>query len=73
MVGEQLGDFSDTFNIRGVQARRALAQAPAVAGKWGQGWFLLANPMYGPGVTGSLDDLVPADKRWPQPSTKDAR
>lgn len=73
MVGDQLGDFSDTFNIRGVQARRALAQSPAVAGKWGQGWFLLANPMYGPGVTGTVDDLFPADKRWPQPSTKDAR
>jgi 5'-nucleotidase (lipoprotein e(P4) family) len=70
MVGDQLGDFSDAFNARtlSVQGRRVLAQAPGVAAKWGMGWFLLPNPVYGPGVAGTLDDLFPADKRWPGPS-----
>ncbi|UUL81231.1 5'-nucleotidase, lipoprotein e(P4) family [Sphingomonas qomolangmaensis] len=66
MAGDQLGDFSDAFNDKalGVQQRRALAVTPGIAGKWGKGWFLLPNPMYGPGVAGGYDDLFPADKRW---------
>jgi 5'-nucleotidase (lipoprotein e(P4) family) len=70
MLGDQLGDFSDAFNARtlSVQGRRTLALTPAVAAKWGAGWFLLPNPVYGPGVAGTLDDLFPADKRWPGPS-----
>lgn len=66
MAGDQLGDFSDRFNDKAlsVQARRALGQAAAVRGRWGAGWFLLPNPLYGPGVTGSFADVFPADKRW---------
>ncbi|WP_294391720.1 HAD family acid phosphatase [uncultured Sphingomonas sp.] len=70
MMGDQLGDFSDAFNTPtlSVQGRRTLAQSPAVAAKWGAGWFLLPNPVYGSGVAGTLDDLFPADKRWSGPS-----
>jgi 5'-nucleotidase (lipoprotein e(P4) family) len=70
MVGDQLGDFSDQFNAKGLTPlqRRALATSPALAGKWQRGWFLLPNPVYGPGVAGTLDDLFPADTRWPGPS-----
>jgi 5'-nucleotidase (lipoprotein e(P4) family) len=70
MVGDQLGDFSDRFNARTLTPlqRRALATNPALDVKWGSGWFLLPNPAYGPGVAGNLDDLFPAEKRWPGPS-----
>jgi predicted secreted acid phosphatase len=69
LMGDQLGDFNDAFNAKtlSVQDRRALAQSPALAAKWGAGWFLLPNPVYGPGIAGTLDDLFPADKRWPGP------
>lgn len=70
MAGDQLGDFSDTFNDKAlsVPARRQRAQAPGVAAKWGGGWFLMPNPVYGPGVAGSFDDLFPAGLRWPGPA-----
>lgn len=66
MGGDQLGDFADTFNDNtlSVQARRALGQSAAIHDKWGAGWFLLPNPLYGPGVAGGFDDLFPANKRW---------
>ena len=72
MGGDQLGDFSDLFNAKGlpVPARRALAQAPAIRDLWGKGWFLMPNPLYGPGVAGSFDDIFPAGKRWPGPQTE---
>ncbi|MHA3791300.1 HAD family acid phosphatase [Sphingomonas sp. YL-JM2C] len=66
MVGDQLGDFSDGF--RGdPAARRALATAPAIARLWGQGWFVLPNPVYGSGLAGDWDAVFPADKRWIDP------
>lgn len=75
MAGDQLGDFSDFFNASGltVPARRARAQAAGIADRWGQGWFLLPNPVYGPGVAGGLDDLFPMDKRWPGPVHEEMR
>ena len=70
MAGDQLGDFSDKFNDKSltVQTRRALAQAPGIAARWGAGWFLLPNPLYGPGVAGTFDDIFPPGTRWPGPS-----
>ena len=67
MAGDQLGDFSDAFNARGIAVadrRRAAASAP-FADKWGHGWFMLSNPVYGPSLRGSLDDIFPAERRWP--------
>lgn len=66
MAGDQLGDFSDGF--RGdPAARRALAMAPAIARLWGNGWFVLPNPVYGSGLGGDWDQVFPIDRRWIDP------
>jgi predicted secreted acid phosphatase len=67
MAGDQLGDFSDLFNVRtlSVPERRRLATAGAVANLWGNGWFILSNPVYGTGLRGGVDEVFPADRRWP--------
>lgn len=69
MAGDQLGDFSDLFNPRGfaVPERRRAATTAPFAGLWGQGWFILSNPVYGSGLRGNLDDVFPADRRWSDP------
>ena len=69
MAGDQLGDFSDLFNARELPVparRRAAAEAP-FAGLWGNGWFMLSNPVYGPGLRGNFDDVFPANRRWSDP------
>jgi 5'-nucleotidase (lipoprotein e(P4) family) len=70
MAGDQLGDFSDLFNAKALSIadRRRLATNGALAVKWGEGWFLLPNPVYGSGVRGGFDDIFPADKRWSDPA-----
>ena len=74
MAGDQMGDFADLFNARALSVpdRRALASQGWAAGLWGDGWFLISNPVYGPSVRGTLDQLIPPDKRWtdPQESTR---
>jgi len=69
MVGDQLGDFSDLFNARtlSVSDRRRYATAERIGNMWGFGWFLLPNPVYGPGLRGNFDDVFPADRRWSDP------
>jgi 5'-nucleotidase (lipoprotein e(P4) family) len=69
MAGDQLGDFSDLFNARtlSVQQRRHYATTPPFRDMWGQGWFILPNPVYGSGLRGNLDDIFPADRRWSDP------
>jgi 5'-nucleotidase (lipoprotein e(P4) family) len=69
MAGDQLGDFSDRFNERSlaVPDRRAAAASPPFASLWGNGWFLLSNPVYGPSIRGTIDEVFPADKRWSDP------
>ena len=69
MAGDQLGDFSDLFNARGlaVSARRRAATDAPFAALWGNGWFTLSNPVYGSGLRGNLDDVFPADRRWSDP------
>ena len=66
MGGDQLGDFSDLFNVRGlpVPERRRAASSGWAAPLWGAGWFMLPNPAYGPSLQGGIDDIFPADKRW---------
>lgn len=79
MMGDQFGDFSDAFNApkkddlnnpgkkkADVAARRALADTAAVYARLGQGWFLLPNPVYGPGVGGDYGDLFSPDLVWPK-------
>ena len=65
MGGDQLGDFSDLFNtIPSPAERRRVADSGTVAAMWGNGWFVLPNPVYGSALKGSFDDVFPADKRW---------
>lgn len=70
LVGDQLGDFSDLFNDATLapSTRRALAGSPALAQLWGNGWFMLPNPVYGPALKGGLDDIFPMDMRWSDPA-----
>ena len=69
MAGDQLGDFSDLFNVRGlpVADRRRAAAGPRFARLWGNGWFMLSNPVYGPSLRGTYDDVFPRDRRWTDP------
>ncbi len=65
MGGDQLGDFSDLFNtIPSPAERRRVADSGTVAAMWGNGWFVLPNPVYGSALKGSFDDVFPVDKRW---------
>jgi 5'-nucleotidase (lipoprotein e(P4) family) len=67
MAGDQLGDFSDLFNARDLGVADRRRAAAAFADKWGRGWFILSNPVYGPSLKGNLDDIFPADRRWTDP------
>lgn len=69
LVGDQLGDFSDLFNDPKLtpSTRRALAGSPDLAPLWGNGWFLLPNPVYGTALKGGFDDIFPVDTRWDDP------
>ena len=66
MGGDQLGDFAQAFNARGLSVadRRTLATNGPVAGLWGHGWFLFSNPVYGPSMRGGFADIFPSDKQW---------
>lgn len=66
MAGDQMGDFSDLLNERGLAPleRRRLASTGAIGGLWGNGWFLLSNPVYGPGLRGTLDEVFAPENRW---------
>lgn len=70
MGGDQLGDFSDLFNVAGqsVPARRAATMQLPIAGLWGNGWFVMPNPVYGSGLKGGFEDIFPMDKRWAPPA-----
>lgn len=70
MGGDQLGDFSDLFNADkpSPAARRAATMRPPIAGLWGNGWFVMPNPVYGSGLKGGFDDVFPMDKRWAPPA-----
>ncbi len=65
MGGDQLSDFSDLFSIGPMRDRRNLTMAEPIASNWGAGWFMLPNPVYGSRLRGTIDDVFPADKRWP--------
>lgn len=71
--GDQLGDFSDLFNqIDAVPARRMAAIRGEMAKMWGNGWFVLPNPVYGSALKGGMDDLFPVEKRW-EPAAKETK
>ena len=66
MAGDQMGDFTDLLNAPGLAPleRRRLATSGAVGALWGNGWFLLSNPVYGPALRGTLDEVFSPDNRW---------
>lgn len=70
MAGDQLGDFSDLFNVRGLTVpnrRRAASSAP-FSDLWGNGWFMLSNPVYGPAMAGTRNEVFSDEtKRWLDP------
>lgn len=45
IVGDALGDFSDSFDAGDAARRPAAATETMVAPLWGAGWFLLPNPV----------------------------
>jgi 5'-nucleotidase (lipoprotein e(P4) family) len=76
MAGDQLVDFSDHFDfdqdILSVQQRRAAAALPGILDLWGNGWFVMPNPVYGSALQGGPDDIFPKDKQWRDPGPKPA-
>jgi predicted secreted acid phosphatase len=72
MAGDQLGDFSDLFNPDparpDVVARRRDASSASIAARWGRGWFILSNPVYGTGIGGTRNEVFPDPRtRWLDP------
>lgn len=66
LVGDQLGDIADPFNAKDLSVldRKVLTEAPAISGLWGNGWFVLPNPVYGPSIRGDFDDIYPEATHW---------
>lgn len=66
MAGDQLGDFSQQFNVKDLPAaqRAALAASPAATALWDKGWFLFPNAAYGPWEKLGWDDTFPSDTKW---------
>lgn len=73
MAGDQLGDFSDLFRISqdgaitNVTQRRDATESDPIAHLWGNGWFILSNPVYGSGLAGTRDEVFPPAVRWIDP------
>lgn len=70
LAGDNLGDFADLFNAKGltVQDRREAASRGKLAQLWGNGWFALPNPVYGDSIRGTVNDVFPPEARWtPRP------
>ena len=74
MAGDQLGDFSDLFATEpnGVAARRETVAYSGIADLWGNGWFVMPNPVYGSALQGGPDDIFPKDKQWRDPGSPPA-
>ena len=73
MAGDNLGDFADVFNEdeSAIQKRRAMVARGDYARLWGNGWFLVPNPVYGAWQEGTIDQVFPPETRW-RPQIGDA-
>ena len=73
MAGDNLGDFADVFNAdeSAIAARRAMVARGEYAQLWGNGWFLMPNPVYGGWQHGSVGEVFPPATRW-KPTPGDA-
>ncbi|MGB5078397.1 MAG: HAD family acid phosphatase [Sphingorhabdus sp.] len=69
MAGDQLGDFSQAFNAKAISVadRKALSTHPAIIDIWGNGWFMLPNPVYGPSIRGSFEEIFTPETKWTPP------
>ena len=66
LAGDQLGDFANAFNAKGISVadRKRLATNPAITSLWGNGWFLFSNPVYGPSIRGGYDEIFTPETKW---------
>lgn len=66
LAGDQLGDFANAFNAKGITVadRKRLATNPAITSLWGNGWFLFSNPVYGPSIRGGYDEIFTPETKW---------
>ena len=73
MAGDNLGDFADVFNAdeSAIAPRRAMVARGEYAQLWGNGWFLMPNPVYGGWQHGSVGEVFPPATRW-KPTPGDA-
>ncbi len=64
--GDQLGDFSQQFNVKDLPAaqRMALATSAGASALWDKGWFLFPNSVYGPWEKLGWDDIFSTDSEW---------
>jgi 5'-nucleotidase (lipoprotein e(P4) family) len=64
--GDQLGDFSQQFNVKDLPAatRMALATSTGASALWDKGWFLFPNAVYGPWEKLGWDDIFSTDSEW---------
>ncbi|MBY6127116.1 acid phosphatase [Qipengyuania aquimaris] len=75
LAGDNLGDFADVFNddSRSPPERRELAARGDLAQLWGNGWFVLPNPVYGYSLKGTMGEVFPEGTRWsPETAPADA-
>lgn len=75
LAGDNLGDFADVFNddARTPLERRELAARGDLAQLWGNGWFVLPNPVYGYSLKGTVEQVFPEGTRWsPETAPSDA-
>lgn len=68
-VGDQLGDFTDLFNdpALSLEQRRAAIGSRDLEIMWGEGWFMLPNPVYGTALKGDYGAVFPLGTRWSAP------
>ena len=73
LAGDQLGDIADLFNDKALSPpeRKALTAAPAFDQMWGNGWFILPNPVYGPSLAGTMEEVLPEDTYWEPPKQEE--
>ena len=66
LAGDNLGDFADIFNAddRAPLDRREIASRGSYARLWGNGWFVLPNPVYGASIEGTVGEVFPPEYRW---------
>ena len=50
--------------------RRAAVLLPAIGALWGNGWYILPNPVYGTAIGGTFDQVFPPATHWQDPGVR---